>query len=163
MIAPLLIQDHSRRSNVTCTHFVCASYFLKVFHAHIHFIESAQRERVGSPCSKVKIYTCITCVCLIVPFCNDQHFVGYLISSAYIHYPLSLFMRVNENRNNTGLIVICFLQNLIQLNLCKTAAKIDKTNILMTNGSLMKVESTAECSPWNILHYFLPVLSDNWS
>ena len=31
---------------------------------------------------------------------------------------------------------------------------IDKTNILMTNGSLMKVESIAECSPWNILQYF---------
>ena len=26
--------------------------------------------------------------------------------------------------------------------------KKDKTNILMTNGSLMKVESIAECSPW---------------
>ena len=25
-------------------------------------------------------------------------------------------------------------------------SKIDKTNILMTNGSLMKVESIAECS-----------------
>ena len=27
-------------------------------------------------------------------------------------------------------------------------SKIDKTKILMTNGSLMKVESIAECSPW---------------
>ena len=30
-------------------------------------------------------------------------------------------------------------------------SKEDKTQILMTNGSLMKVESIAECSPWNIL------------
>ena len=30
----------------------------------------------------------------------------------------------------------------------------DKTNIFMTNGSLMKVESIAECSPWSILQYF---------
>ena len=32
----------------------------------------------------------------------------------------------------------------------------------MTNGSLMKVKSIAECSPWSILQYFLPELSDNW-
>ena len=25
---------------------------------------------------------------------------------------------------------------------------------IMTNGSLMKVESIAECSPWSILQYF---------
>ena len=33
-------------------------------------------------------------------------------------------------------------------------SKIDKTKILMTNGSLMKVESIAECSPWSILQFF---------
>ena len=33
-------------------------------------------------------------------------------------------------------------------------SKIAKTNILMTNGSLMEVESIAECSPWSILQYF---------
>ena len=32
--------------------------------------------------------------------------------------------------------------------------KINKTTILVTNGSLMKVESIAECSPWSILQYF---------
>ena len=33
--------------------------------------------------------------------------------------------------------------------------KIDKTKILMTNGSLMKVKKgIAECSPWSILQYF---------
>ena len=42
-------------------------------------------------------------------------------------------------------------------------SKIDKTNILMTNGSLMKVESIAKSSLRSILQYFLPALSDNWS
>ena len=42
-------------------------------------------------------------------------------------------------------------------------SKIDKTKILMTYGSLMKVESIAECSPWSILQYFGPALSDNRS
>ena len=37
--------------------------------------------------------------------------------------------------------------------------KIDKTKILVTNGSLMKVESIAECSFWSILQYFWPALS----
>ena len=34
-------------------------------------------------------------------------------------------------------------------------SKIDKTKILMTNGSSMKDESIAECSHWSILQYFL--------
>ena len=29
-------------------------------------------------------------------------------------------------------------------------SKIDKIKVLMENGSLMKVESIAECSPWSI-------------
>ena len=33
--------------------------------------------------------------------------------------------------------------------------------LLMENGSLMKVESIAECSPWSILQYFWPALSNN--
>ena len=33
-------------------------------------------------------------------------------------------------------------------------SKKDKTKLLMANGSLMKVESIAECSPWSILQYF---------
>ena len=33
-------------------------------------------------------------------------------------------------------------------------SKIDKTKVLMEYGSLMKVESIAECSPWSILQYF---------
>ena len=41
-------------------------------------------------------------------------------------------------------------------------SKIDKIKILMVNGSLMKVESTAEFSPWSILQYFWPALSYNW-
>ena len=31
----------------------------------------------------------------------------------------------------------------------------------MTTGSLMKIESIAECSPWSILQYCWPALSDN--
>ena len=32
--------------------------------------------------------------------------------------------------------------------------KIDKSKVLMENGSLMKVESIAESSTWSILQYF---------
>ena len=42
-------------------------------------------------------------------------------------------------------------------------SKMDKTKISMTNGSLMKVKSIAECSPWSNLQYFWPALSYNWS
>ena len=39
----------------------------------------------------------------------------------------------------------------------KTGRKVPLKNgekILMTKGSLMQVESIAECSPWSILQYF---------
>ena len=32
----------------------------------------------------------------------------------------------------------------------------------MANGTLMKVKSIEECSPWSILQYVCPALSDNW-
>ena len=32
----------------------------------------------------------------------------------------------------------------------------------MTTGSLMNVKSIAECSPWSILQYVWPALSDKW-
>ena len=44
----------------------------------------------------------------------------------------------------------------------KQPLKKDKTKILITNGSLMDVESIAECSTWSILQYFWPALSDIW-
>ena len=44
----------------------------------------------------------------------------------------------------------------------KRPLKMYKTKVLMERCSLMKVESTAECSPWSILQYFWPALSDNW-
>ena len=33
-------------------------------------------------------------------------------------------------------------------------SKIYKTKILLSNGSLMKIESIADSSPWSILQYF---------
>ena len=45
----------------------------------------------------------------------------------------------------------------------KQSLKNRQNKILMTSGSLMKVESIAECSHWSILHYFWPALSNNWS
>ena len=41
--------------------------------------------------------------------------------------------------------------------------KKDKTKILLTNGSLIKVESIAECSNGSIQQYFLPALSKSLS
>ena len=37
----------------------------------------------------------------------------------------------------------------------------NKTEVLVQNGSLMRVESMTESSPWSILQYFWPALSDN--
>ena len=40
-------------------------------------------------------------------------------------------------------------------------SKIDKTKILMTNGSSMEVKSIAECSKGSILQYFLTCIKQN--
>ena len=43
-------------------------------------------------------------------------------------------------------------------------SKIDKTKVLMANGSLMKVESIAECTPWSILqHTGTPLECGTWA
>ena len=63
-----------------------------------------------------------------------------------------------------GVLLNCpFQVSSLQYNLGKTATQIDKTNILMTNGSLMKVKRIAECSSWIILQYFWPELNDNYT
>ena len=54
----------------------------------------------------------------------------------------------------------CFINTFLVLIYSKACVKWPlknrQTKILMTNGSLMKVESIAECSPWkeSILQYF---------
>ena len=53
-----------------------------------------------------------------------------------------------------GLITLFIVRWVIIKSVLSGHSKIDKTKILMTNGSLMKVESIAECSPWSILQYF---------
>ena len=53
-------------------------------------------------------------------------------------------------------VLYCFLYLYLQYS--KTfllqPLKIEERKILITNSSLMKVESIAECSPWSILQYF---------
>ena len=58
--------------------------------------------------------------------------------------------------------ILCFLRNTVKTVL-SDHSKIDKTKILMTNFSLMKVKSIAECSNGSILQYFWPALSNNWA
>ena len=59
--------------------------------------------------------------------------------------------------------LMCWLKSMmvapfIEMNIVKpvlsSQSKIDKTNILKANGSLMKVKSIAECSKGSILQYF---------
>ena len=47
----------------------------------------------------------------------------------------------------------CSLQNTVKPVL-SGHSKIDKTMVVIANGSLMKVQSIAECSLWSILQYF---------
>ena len=51
-------------------------------------------------------------------------------------------------------VVVTSNTDRLQKNPSKAPKRIDKIKALMENGSLMKVESIAECSPWSILQYF---------
>ena len=60
----------------------------------------------------------------------------------------------NLNHDNIHVVVIEIYSTVKPVLSSHSKIYIDKTKILMTNGSLMKVESIAECSPWSILQYF---------
>ena len=55
---------------------------------------------------------------------------------------------------NSGIVKVSLCYNNTVKPVLNGHSKIDKTKILMTNGSLMKVESIAECSLWSSLQYF---------
>ena len=78
-----------------------------------------------------------------------------------------IWQNLDIDRKNTVCCTQCVRIQLIWENNSKTCLirplKIDKTKIIMTNDSLMKVKSIAECSLWSILQYFWPALSDNCS
>ena len=68
-----------------------------------------------------------------------------------------------RNRQSGGWLPVLILRETFYICICLNNtvkpvlsghSKIGKTKVLKTNGSLMKVESIAECSPWSILQYF---------
>ena len=76
-------------------------------------------------------------------------------------------LKININKSCSDVFLSCLIDTCARSYTVKPVlnghSKINKTKVLMTNGSLMKVESIAECSPWSILQYFCPALSNNWS
>ena len=62
-----------------------------------------------------------------------------------------------ERRDEHTLIMVSEVKPALSGN-----SKIDKTKVLKTNGSLMKVDRIAKCS-LGIMQYFRPAWSDNWS
>ena len=63
---------------------------------------------------------------------------------------------VRQNAVELGAVLARYLQYLLYISTVKPVlsghSKQDKTKMLMTNSSLMDVESIAECSPWGNLH-----------
>ena len=62
----------------------------------------------------------------------------------FIHYTMIAPLSLSDKKNN----------NLNTVKLLSGHSKIDKTKVLKPCGSLMQVESIAECSPWSVLQYF---------
>ena len=60
---------------------------------------------------------------------------------------------ISQHLSKIYMVILRIVLNTVQPVL-SSHSKIDKTLILMTNGSLVKVESIAECFPWSILQYF---------
>ena len=80
-------------------------------------------------------------------------FVGIYHNKTYI-WPFEKVETYNMYLANLLAIGACFMLSFnLQLNLCKSVTpKKTKTKISMTNGSLMKVESIAECCNTFDLH-----------
>ena len=66
-------------------------------------------------------------------------------SQGYIHWLLLFSCKKN--------LEACILYSELTQYSKSGHLKRDKTKVLIENGSLMKVESIAECSPWSILQY----------
>ena len=69
----------------------------------------------------------------------------------------NLFKHTKNILTNCGALFYTVCENTVKPVLSGDS-KIDKTMILMTNGSIMNWS----CSSWSILQYFGPALSDNW-
>ena len=73
-------------------------------------------------------------------FSDDGVYVGVGMITGSVAVYIAFSLQVNT---------LCTVKSVLSGHL-----KIDKTKVLMENGSSMKVESVAECSPWSILQYF---------
>ena len=92
---------------------------------------------------------CLKCTNVVLEWQTVFTLIGQLIEEqAYLGLPCLIIFRVNMVKNNKNLI-LRYSKTYV-----KRPLKMDKTKILMSNGSLMKVKSIAECSPWSILQYF---------
>ena len=100
--------------------------------------------------------------CTILNWCYIHGTVLHFSLGMYRHVIWYMYFRGNSNNMTQITWHLSRKQSTVKPVL-KGHSKVDKTKILMTNGSIMKVESIAECSPWSILHHFWPALSDNWS
>ena len=78
--------------------------------------------------------------------------LGRKVRDASIEYPQNIsLLRIEKTRytDNPSRVVCCgfvHVESYTVKPVLSGHSKIDKTQILMTNGSLMKVESIAECS-----------------
>ena len=103
-----------------------------------------------------------------IPICLLVHIIACLLLTTQSHccnkgYNI-MFSESDQFISKLILhVYYCRVCVLVSKTCVKRPLKIDETNILMTHGSLMKVQSIAECSPWSILQYFWPALYDNWS
>ena len=96
---------------------------------------------------------------------NNNHFefLPFLLHLCALYCKTGCCVLQSTNNNHTQKYTVLFAVH--SLNTVKTVlsghSKIVKTKFLMTNGSIMKVESVAECSHWSILQYFWPAFKDN--
>ena len=89
---------------------------------------------------------------------SDQiKLIPKLSHCTFSHVPahISILMASRNFRLNfQSLTVVFSLITLTVKPVLSGQLKISKTKFLIENGSLMNVESIAECSPWSILQYF---------
>ena len=98
-----------------------------------------------SPCKKFWLLPCWTSVSSASQKSKNK----FWICNKIFKWPRE------RKTKNTHTFITCFGsgENTVKPVL-SSHSKINKTKVLKTNGSLLKAQSIAECSPWSILQYF---------
>ena len=117
----------------------------------------------------LSLFSCQAAVTKVVSICHELYLVQYCYNNVsimrwffwapktYVNWWIKILLILTLD----DMMYQWYIHTVKPVSNCHS--KVYKTTIVMTNRSFMNVKSITECSPWSILQYLWPALSDNWS